>query len=150
MSTWLDKSRTRQRKCPPILLLWFNSAEKVNKEPLDNLFSSSTIKSLYCKMSWCQQTHRPIVKCWLQKNFDCANKLKKNLQQDQISLVWNVRKQIWDGLSIVGSSHSLGKHHGNVNTLNFLTLPHVLVLWYGIGDNNSLEACTVDSVRRGL
>lgn len=56
----------------------------------------------------------------------------------------HMTKQVGHRLSVVGSANGLGKDHGDIDTLYFGTLLHMLVLWNGVCNHHSLKAGVVD------
>ena len=47
----------------------------------------------------------------------------------------------------MGPSDGLRKHHGDVYALDLLAFSHVLVLWDGVGHDDSLKARRIDPAR---
>lgn len=56
-----------------------------------------------------------------------------------LALERDVAEQVRHRFAVVGPADGLGQDHRNVDNLNLGAVLHFVLLWNGVGDNNSLK-----------
>lgn len=71
---------------------------------------------------------------------------EKNLNDSWLrDSIWNIGEKIWHTFAVVGPTNGFGKHHGDVDALDFVAILHMAVLWNCIRHDNGFEASVVDA-----